>query len=191
MAESSTRTWNCKTAPRRAPDLRLPPVATLSRALRLLRIALAVAGLGWATLVMPAERTLYKSVLPNGRVVYGDAPDPKARRNEKITVENHPADPVQSEAGLRALAMTRLQLLRDAEARALRLRQLDRQIVAEYAQLQAVEADRERGSAVQEGDRQGRRLVANYWQRRRGIEAAALQARRRLDALLRERSALL
>lgn len=160
-------------------------------ALRLLRSVLAVAGLGWALAAMPAERTLYKSVLPDGRVVYGDAPDPQARRHEKISVEIHPADAAQTEAGLRALAMTRQQLLRDSEARAARLRQLERQIVTAYAELQAAEAERERGSAVQEGDRQGRRFSAAYLQRQRTLEAAALRQRRILDALLRERSALL
>lgn len=160
-------------------------------ALRLLRSVLAVALLGWALAASSAERTLYKSVLTNGRVVYGDAPDPQARRSEKISVEIHPPDPAQTEAGLRALAMTRQQLLRDAEARAARLRQLDRQIVTTYAELQAAEAERERGSAVQEGDRQGRRFSAAYLQRQRTLEASALQLRRSLDALLRERSALL
>lgn len=160
-------------------------------ALRLLRSVLAVALLGWALAASSAERTLYKSVLTNGRVVYGDAPDPQARRSEKISVEIHPPDPAQTEAGLRALAMTRQQLLRDAEARAARLRQLDRQIVTTYAELQAAEAERERGSAVQEGDRQGRRFSAAYLQRQRTLEAQALRQRRSLDALLRERSALL
>lgn len=162
-------------------------------ALRLLRSVLAVALPGWALNASSAERTLYKSVLTNGRVVYGDAPDPQARRSEKISVEIHPPDPAQTEAGLRALAMTRQQLLRDAEARAARLRQLDRQIVTTYAELHAAEAERERerGIAVQEGDRQGRRFSAAYLQRQRTLEASALQLRRSLDALLRERSALL
>ena len=163
----------------------------LVSALRLLRSVLAVALLGWALVASSAERTLYKSVLTNGRVVYGDAPDPQARRSEKIIVEIHPPDPAQTEAGLRALAMTRQQLLRDAEARAARLRQLDRRIVTTYAELQAAEAERERGIAVQEGDRQGRRFSAAYLQRQRTLEASALQLRRSLDALLRERSALL
>jgi len=160
-------------------------------ALQRLRGLCVIAGLGCALAATSAERTLYKSVLPNGRVVYGDAPEPQARRNEKISVEIHPPDPAQTEAGLRALAMTRQQLLRDAEARAARLRQLERQIVAAYAELQAAEAERERGTEVQEGDRQGRRFSAAYLQRRRTLEAAALRQRRSLDALLRERSALL
>jgi|GEM_PF-848762 len=158
---------------------------------RLLRSVLAVAGLGLALAATPAERTLYKSVLPNGRVVYGDAPDPQARRHEKISVEDHPPDTAQTEAGLRALALTRQQLRRDAEARAARLRQIERQIVAVYADLQAAEGERERGIAVQEGDRQGRRLSSAYLQRQATLEAAALRLRRSLDALLRERSALL
>ncbi|EWS56565.1 hypothetical protein X551_00559 [Methylibium sp. T29] len=159
--------------------------------LRLLRRVLAAAGLGWALAATPAERTLYKSVLTDGRVVYGDAPDPRARSNQKISVEVHPPDAAETEAALRALAMTRQQLLRDAEARAARLRQIERQIVAAYADLQAAEAERESGVAVQQGDRQGRRFSAAYLQRQRTLEASALQLRRSLDALLRERSALL
>ncbi len=130
-------------------------------------------------------------MLLNGRVVYGDAPDPQARRNEKISIEIHSSDPAQTELDLRALAMTRKQLLSDADARAARLHQLDREIVAAYAELQAAEGERERGSAVQEGDRQGRRLSPVYWQRQRSLEASASKLRRNLDALLRERSALL
>ena len=140
---------------------------------RLLRGALAVAGIGWALAAMPAERTLYKSVLPNGRVVYGDAPQPQARRNEKINIEIHASDPAQAKLELRALAMTRKQLLSDADARAARLRQLDREIVAAYAELQAAEGERELGGAVQEGERQGRRLSPAYWQRQRSLDAAA------------------
>ncbi len=156
----------------------------------LLRSVLTVVGLGWALAAMPAERTLYKSILPNGRVVYGDAPDPLARRNEKISVEIHPPDPVQTEAALRALAMTRQQLLRDSEALAARRRQIEQQILAAYAELQAAEAERERGIAVREGDRQGRRFSAAYLQRQNELASDVLRLRRNLDALLRERSAL-
>lgn len=169
----------------------LQTACPLNGALRLLRSVLIVAGLGWALAATPAERTLYKSVLPNGRVVYGDAPDPQARSNEKLSVEIHPPDADQTEAGLRALAMTRKQLMRDTEARAARLRQAERQIVTTYAELQTAEAERERGSAVQEGDRQGRRFSAAYLQRQSRLESAVVRARRSLDAVLRERSALL
>ena len=85
----------------------------------------------------PAEHTLYQSVIPSSSVVYGDAPQPQARRDEKINIEIHASDPAQAELDLRALAMKRKQLLSDADARAARLRQLDRKIVAAYAELQA------------------------------------------------------
>lgn len=65
-------------------------------ALRLLRSVLAVAGLGWALAAMPAERTLYKSVLPDGRVVYGDAPDPRrvgTRKSVSRSIRRTPPRP--------------------------------------------------------------------------------------------------
>ena len=44
------------------------------------------------------ERILYKSIMPNGQVVYGDEPEAKAKRSYAISVEPHPADPQQAEA---------------------------------------------------------------------------------------------
>jgi hypothetical protein len=43
----------------------------------------------------PAEHTLYQSVIPSSSVVYGDAPQPQARRDEKINIEIHASDPAQ------------------------------------------------------------------------------------------------
>lgn len=163
---------------------------SLIAALRVQRSVLTVVAFGWALAAMSAERTLYKSILPNGRVVYSDAPDPLARRSEKISVEIHPPDAAQTEAALRALALTRQQLLHDAEALAARRRQIEQQIVATYAELQAAEAERELGKAVQEGDRQGRRFSAAYLKRQNELAGDVLRLRRNLDALLRERSAL-
>lgn len=154
------------------------------------RLALGSGALGLALVASAEERLLYKSVLPNGRVVYGDAPAAQARRSEKISVEAHPPNPEDTAAGLRALTLSRQQLLRDAAARSARLRWLDNQIGTTYAELQEANAQRESGREVQDGDRQGRRLAGAYFARQRALEAAALAVRRRLDALLRERSAV-
>ena len=81
------------------------------------------------------ERILYKSIMPNGQVVYSDEPEAKAKRSYAISVEPHPADPQQAEAAQRALAMTREQLLKDAAARSLRLKDLDNQITSAYEEL--------------------------------------------------------
>ena len=129
-------------------------------------------------------------MLPNGRVVDGDAPAAQARRIEKISVEVHPPSPEDTAPGQRALSLSRQQLLRDAAARSAGLRLLDIQIVTTYTELQEADAQRECRREVQDGARQGRRLAGAYFARQRALEAAALQVRRQLDALLRERSAL-
>ncbi len=135
-------------------------------------------------------RTLYRSVLPDGRVVYGDEPAPSAQRSQKIIVEPHPPNPQQAEAALRALSLTRAQLLRDAAARDARLKQIDNDIAEAYPALKEAEARRSQGQEMQEGDRQGRRLTSSYVERQRMLRIAEQQARQRLDRLLSERAAL-
>lgn len=146
----------------------------------------------WAAAFAAAadERTLYKSVLRNGRIVYGDEPAANARSTEQIKVERHAADPQEAEAAQRALGLTRAQLLRDAAARAARLKQLDNAVLGAYADLMDADARRVQGRDIQEGDRRGRRLLAPYGQRQRDLQAESDQKRRRLEALLRERAAL-
>lgn len=155
-----------------------------------IRAVIAAAGLAVAFAALAEQRILYRSVLPNGRVVYGDAPAANARRTEEIVVEPHPLNPQQTEAALRALALTRDQLLRDAAARKARLGQLDNQIADASDELKEAESRREAGREVREGDRQGRRRLAVYFERQRALEGAVQQARLRLDRLLRERAAL-
>lgn len=158
--------------------------------LRFLKMVLCLAGWAAALPGVADERTLYKSVLRDGRVVYGDEAASGARRTEQITVERHAADPQAAAAAQRALGMTRAQLLRDAGARAARLKQLDNDVLGAYGDLQDAQARRAQARDIQEGDRQGRRLLAPYVQRQRDLQVEVDQKRRRLDALLRERSAL-
>lgn len=161
-----------------------------SRVRSFVGMAFASAVLGAPCNAVADERLLYKSVLPNGRVVYGDAPAPNAKRSEEIFVERHAPNPEDAQAAQRALAMTRQQLLRDATARTARLKQLDNQIADTYGQLKDAESRREMGTEVQEGDRQGRRLASRYSQRQRVLEGAVERARQQLDRLVRERAAL-
>lgn len=154
------------------------------------RTVFTVFGVAVALTATAGERVLYKSVLPDGRVVYGDAPASAATRSDRIAVEVHPASTQDSDAALRSLALTRQQLLRDSAARTARLRQLDNQIIDTYSQLKAAEVQREQGREVQDGDRQGRRISAGYSERQRRLERAVSQLRQRLDVSLGERSAL-
>ena len=158
---------------------------------RLVSRIMAVAGCTIALGSFAAEQTFYRSVLSNGRVVYGDAPAAGAKRSEKITVRTDtPASEFDATAAQRALEMSRQQLLRDAAARSARLTQLETEIATAYNQFKESGEVREAGREIQEGDRQGRRLLAPYWERQRRLEAAVRQARQGLDKLLAERAAL-
>lgn len=154
------------------------------------RTMLAATGLVVAFATFAEERILYRSVLPNGRIVYGDVPAENARRTEEIVVEPHPPNAQETEAGLRALALTRDQLLRDSTARIARLGQLENEVIDTYNELKEAQSRREAGREVREGDRQGRRLLAAYSLRQRALEDAVQQAQLRLDLLMRERTAL-
>ena len=158
---------------------------------RILLQAVAAAGCAIAFAGGAAEQSFYKSVLPNGRIVYGDAPAVNAKRAEKITVRTDTStSDIDAEAAQRALHSSRQQLLRDAAARTARLAQLETGIVSAYNDLKDTQEARESGRVVQEGDRQGRRFSASYWERQRSLEAEVLKARQRLDKLLAERAAL-
>lgn len=142
-----------------------------------------------ASLAQATEQLLYKSILPDGSVWYSDKPV-RGSRAEPLAVEPHPADRKAAQEARIAAERRRDQMLRSFDARAARAAQLDQQIpvaasVAEQAREQA-----QRGSAVQEGDRQGRRLTSEYFVRQQLLRAAQAQAELRLTALMQQRAAL-
>lgn len=169
-------------------DTRLAKPHPWAEALR--RAAAAVLGLTAAFMAAADPQTLYKSVLPNGEVVYADSPQPGAKRTVELSVEPHPPDARATQAAQRDLAAVREQLLRDADARSARGQQLDRDIARVSGQLREAQTRQEQGRPVQEGDRQGRRLVGPYWQRQQMLENEVQRARQALSALMRERAAL-
>lgn len=136
------------------------------------------------------ERILYKSVLPNGRVLYADEPVGGAKSVEKIRVEPQSPNTADAEAARRSLALSREQLLRDGAARDARLLTLENLIDQQYVRLKEAHAQRERGALVEEGDRQGRRRTPQYFERQRRLESDVQQENGRLEALLRERAQL-
>ena len=151
----------------------------------------AIVGYSIAFGINAAEQTFFKSVQPNGRVVYGDAPTAGAKHTEKITVRTDTLNSeAEAETAKRALQMSRQQLLRDSAARSARLTQLESQIAATYSELQSAQAERDSGRDMQEGDRQGRRQTAQFWERQRRLDAAVRQIRQNLEQLLAERNAL-
>jgi hypothetical protein len=62
----------------------MSPQVTWEDAMRISTLPLGLAALVLVT--FPAYAQLYKSVLPDGRVVYGDDPDPNARRVGTVKV---------------------------------------------------------------------------------------------------------
>lgn len=157
-------------------------------------VLVASIALCWIQLVaLPAtaaERILYKSVLPNGRVLYADKPVDGAKSVEKIRVEPGLLNGSDAEAARRALALSREQLLRDSAARDARLRSLEHLIDQQYVRVQEAHDQRERGASVEEGDRQGRRRTPQYFERQHRLESAVQEENRRLAELLRERAQL-
>ena len=50
-----------------------------------------------ATAAAQTTTTLYKSVGPDGKVIYSDRPDPRAQTSKTLTFENLPASPLSAE----------------------------------------------------------------------------------------------
>lgn len=148
----------------------------------LLSVGAAGAGAG--------ERIVYRSQMPDGRVLYGDAPVAGAKQSTRLLIERHAANPQQEEAAQRALALTRAQILRDADARAARLRQLDNLASDAYEGVRKAQEQREAGRNVMEGERQGRRLLPSYWDRQRELENRLRAVQQQLERILSERAAL-
>lgn len=159
--------------------------------MRVTRIApgvlLAYLALG-VSLALATEQILYKSVLPDGTVSYSDKPLPGIRR-EPLAVEPHPADPRAAQAA-EISAKRREQMLRSFDARAARAAALDQQISVAATVAEQTRGQAQRGEAVQEGDRQGRRLTPEYFRRQQLLRAAQAQAEVELNTLLQQRAAL-
>lgn len=136
------------------------------------------------------ERTVFRSEMPDGKVVYADAPLAGASRSVRLVLEPHPADPAQAQAAQRALQEARDRFRQEAQLRALRLGQLDARIALAARGLESAQAAQADGQGIGEGDRQGRRLTPAYWQRQQRLDAAVARARMTLDALTAERAAL-
>jgi hypothetical protein len=153
-------------------------------------------GLGWgmkrafvpsrlllaALLLLPAAhaQVLYKSTLANGRVVYGDKPDPSAVKVEPITPETSKGGIGGTTTPGEAQTLRQMQSSREARERA------DARIQKAQKALQDAETARAAGVEPLEGERIGTaggasRLTESYDARRRQLDAAVNQARRELE----------
>jgi hypothetical protein len=125
-------------------------------------------------------QVLYKSTMPDGRIVYGDKPMPDA-----ATVEE--TRPDISKRGIGGVTPREQEALRDLEkSRARREAGQDKVQEAEQA-LRNAEAARASGKEPLPGERVGTaggasRLGESYFDRQRKLEEAVESARRQLDA---------
>lgn len=122
-------------------------------------------------------QTMYKSTMPDGRVVYGEKPVPGAKRVDAITPPAaKPGVTIVTPAEKAGVAKG------TADKRAAQERELDEA----RRQLQEAEAARETGKEPLPGERIGTaggmsRLTDAYWERQKKLEQAVETARARLD----------
>ena len=134
-----------------------------------------------AALLQPAAaQVLYKSTMPDGRIVYGDKPMPDA-----VTVEE--SRPDISKRGIGGTTPREKEVLREMEkSRAQREAGQDKVQAAEQA-VRNAEAARAAGKEPLEGERLGTaggssRLSETYYDRQRKLEDALEKAQRELEA---------
>lgn len=141
--------------------------------------------------LLAGERAVFRSEMPDGRVVYADAPIEGAIRSTLLSVEPHPGDAAQALAAQQALEVQRARLEKDSRTRQLLLEQLNQRISLAERDVDIALSAQQDGKVIGEGDRQGRRFAPSYWQRQRNLAQQVEQASQRLEALRAERQALL
>jgi hypothetical protein len=146
------------------------------------RILQAAVPLALAVLIQPAlGQALYKSITPDGRVVYSDKPPPNAVKVEKSKIDISRKGVVPPSAGEKA-ALKQMQADRQARESA-----QDRVRRAEIA-LHDAEVAAAMGKEPQPNERLGtagggQRLTDGYWERQKKLEQAVEVARSSLDKI--------
>lgn len=125
-------------------------------------------------------QAMYKSTMPDGRVVYGEKPEPGAKRVDKVE-----APPPQT--GTTVLTPAEKQTIdQRIQKRAASDEAQKRDLENAHAQLKKAEAALEAGKEPLPGERQGTaggfsRLTDEYWVRQKNLEAAVAAARKRVE----------
>ena len=113
--------------------------------------------------------SIYKSVMPDGRVMYGQQPQPGARTVKKSTVDT-------SNTGVKPLSKTEIESIeRRAQERSRVLDETLKSVQTAEADLRVAEIDREAGIEPLPGERlgivgRGTRLSEAYWRRQQILE---------------------
>ena len=183
QAVSLTRTDKAKqwTAPRGLIEPIYFNVGSGHLALRTMRIVLiACLALISAQVLVPdaMAESIYKSVMPDGRVMYGQQPQPGARTVEKSTVN-------VGDTGVKPVSKAEIESInRRAQERSRVLDQTLKSVQTAEADLRVAEVDREAGIEPLPGERlgivgegRGTRLSEAYWRRQQILEERVDTAR--------------
>jgi len=142
--------------------------------------SLAVSALYLCLLAVPAAaQTMYKSTMPDGKVLYSAQPEPGAKKVEKMV-------PNTQNSGIQLSTPDQKRDLDHRESQ--RQEEVSRR-QAEIEQLKdalaKAEAARDAGKEAQEGDfigtARGARLTEEYLERQKTLEANVQAARKRLE----------
>jgi hypothetical protein len=146
---------------------------------KLVLLAAALVALVWAA--SSWAQTIYKSTMPDGRVIYGTEPVRGAKRVETMK-------PPAENTGVRPVAPQDAQKLEQQGMQ--RERKEARQDEMQQAEkaLRDAEAAQAAGKEPLPGERLGTaggasRLTDEYWERQKSLEATVAEARKRLDEL--------
>ncbi len=146
----------------------------------MVRPIMVVGGVLVAALALqPAAQTLYKSTLPDGRVVYGDKPDPDA-----VTVDEKKPD--VSRRGIGGTTARETEALKELERARARREEGGEGARAAQQALKDAEAARAAGKEPLPGERSGTaggasRLNETYYDRQRKLDEDVEKARRALE----------
>jgi hypothetical protein len=140
--------------------------------------ALAVAAL-LASFMAGAAQTLYKSTMPDGKVVYGETPVPGAKRVDTVA-------PPPAKTG--TATITPQEKARAEQARSSPAPQQSAALEDARRQLLKAEAARDAGKEPLPGERLGTaggnsRLTDAYFERQKSLELAVDAARKRVQQL--------
>jgi predicted nucleic acid-binding Zn-ribbon protein len=125
-------------------------------------------------------QAMYKSTMPDGRVVYGEKPETGAKRVDKVE-----APPPQT--GTTVLTPAEKQTIdQRIQKRVATDEAQKRELENAHAQLKKAQAALEAGKEPLPGERQGTaggfsRLTDEYWARQKNLEAAVAAARKRVE----------
>ncbi len=119
-------------------------------------------------------QAVFRSVMPDGKIVYGDKPAPGAKESKQVSL---PPPNISAPTPPGSPAAAPRQQAADAA---------DAQVKAAQQELQAAKAALEAGGEPQEGERigiagGGTRLTDAYFQRIKSLEAAVAAAQKKLD----------